>query len=210
MVEQLIVNFLTTILGAVTAGATSFSAFITKHERSTKSNNYKQKLEATLELCMNEYRSQVHTLKEIFRIENINNGSKLLKDVETVNDLEIKSYLENLIVLTEKAINTYIENSDYNIQSDEMSKLLSFSSLLNNFFSITNMVKEKAHDVSGDTPVTVSQYWEELIADVPPFLRKECGGLDADFSRFIEKLNNKIEGDWSDIQEMLGVSEKRE
>lgn len=199
-------GFLSLILNFVTSFATSFSAYQSGKKKDIKSVNAKEKLTSSLLVCMELYKPQFQTLMKIFRLENNN---RKLAEIYEVNDLCMKSFANDVILLSEKCINTFIEQSGNPLTSTQISDLFFFFGLLKNFFSITNTIKEDARGTNYSTK-TISEYREELMSEIPTVLREECGGLNANFSDFSEKLNILIEKKWDMIKtDILSKNELR-
>lgn len=194
----MIISILTLISSWITSLSTSITAYKRSQKNVTKVNNCTQKLYVVLQCCMKKYKTQLHVLKDIFRVENDN--EKLYK-INSVNDLEMIAYIEGIIRTCQSSIDEFTAKAEHILNSDEIETLMEFSSCLKNFFMLTNEIKDMAtKDGKKESHITVHSYKEHLMMSIPYSIRDECGGVNVDFPHLLENFDNKIENMWSDIE----------
>ena len=197
-VVQMMFKIVSLITNWITALATSITAYKESRKNTIKANNYIRQLYAILNLNYVKYMEQLNVLKEIFRIENENEE---LCNVKKINDLEMIAYVESIMKACQNCIAECPCKIEMPLENQEYDNLVKFYGYLKNFFMLTNQIKDMAR--KNNKYITIKEYKNEIIKEIPYSLRNECGGVDVDFIRFLEKFDSLINEMWENMNKKL-------
>ena len=197
----MITNIISLIINFTTAFSTSITAYKESKQNSIKANNYMKKTYVIFKLYIDKYKDQYKVLQDIFRIEN---QYKNLCEINKINDLEMIAYVECMMRSCQNCIDEFPSKVEIGLKNQEYDNLVKLFGYLKNFFMITNQIKDKARiDKLNDNHITIMSYKESIIEEIPYSLRNKCGGVNVDFTHFLENFDNMIVSMWENIDNNL-------
>lgn len=200
-VVLMIISIFSVIAEWITAFSTAFNAREESKNNTIKTNNYINKLFTVLKLYYDKYNEQLDILKEIFRKEN---EYEQLGNILKIKDLEMIAYIESMMNSCQNCIEEFPCEIEVSLNDREYDKLFKFYSYLKNFFMITNQIKNSAQrNNDEECKMTVIEYKELILKDIPYSLRVNCGGVDSNFIEFLDKFDTEIKGIWSELKTTL-------
>ena len=108
----------------------------------TKIDNSENRLAVSLNTYMTIYNHQKDIVMKIFSLEN---REKFFYKIMDVNDLEMITYIEEIVHMSQESISTYINTTEHELNCEEIKRLQDFSSKLKNFFILVMKLKIR-HD----------------------------------------------------------------